>query len=354
MKKVIVFDVAASSGGALSVLKSFHHAAVSAKDVQWVFVLSAPHVEETDNIEVKVYSWIKKSKLHRLFFDYFVAPTIVKKEETACVLSLQNTNIPFVKNKQIVYVHQSIPFCDIKFSIRRNPIEWLYQNVIGRFICKSIRKADAVVVQTNWMKKAVVEKTGVCQEKILVEPPTVKAAHQLRHSYSEESGKRFFYPAAYVSYKNHAVIIRAAQLLCQQGVEDFQVIFTADTVGPLTDTVQKHIRCVGTQPFEKVQQLYTQCVLLFPSLLETFGLPLVEAAIANAPIVAANKPYAKEVLSGYENAAFFDPHDPVQLAQIMKQHICADYLWREQNSDSFTRRYTGFGWNTLLNYIKES
>ena len=125
-------------------------------------------------------------------------------------------------------------------------------------------------------------------------------------------------------------------------------------MGPLTDTVQKHIRCVGTQPFEKVQQLYTQCVLLFPSLLETFGLPLVEAAIANAPIVAANMPYATEVLSGYENAIFFDPHDPSQIAEIMKQHIRAEFPWQKLASTGFAQRYTGSGWSTLLNYIKES
>ncbi len=352
--KVVVFDVAASTGGALSVLKSFYEAAKVAKGVRWVFILSAHHLEETDNIEVKSYSWIKKSRLHRLCFDYIVAPSVVKNEKPDCVLSLQNTNIPFVKNRQIVYLHQSIPFCDIQFSLRKNPVEWLYQNVIGRFIFKSIRKANTVVVQTNWMKEAVMEKTGIPAERILVTPPMVNTNYPLRHIYSEETRKRFFYPAAYVSYKNHSAIIRAAELLCQEGIGNFQVIFTVNSCGNLPEQVEKQIQCIGTLPFEEVQKKYTQCVLLFPSLLETFGLPLAEAAMLGTPVVAADKPYAREVLSDYNNAEFFDPHKPEQLAAIMKRHICGTYHYQETDDLLLRQKYSGTGWDLLIQYITEN
>ena len=97
MQKILVFDVAASSGGALTVLKSFYSEAVCHKNIKWVFVLSDQYVAQTDNVSVKVYSWMKKSRLHRMYFDYFVAPAIVRKEAPEQVLSLQNINIPFGK-----------------------------------------------------------------------------------------------------------------------------------------------------------------------------------------------------------------------------------------------------------------
>ncbi len=353
MQKVLVFDVAASSGGALTVLKSFYNEAVSHKDIKWVFVLSAQHVAPTDNVTVKVCSWIKKSRLHRLYFDYFVAPAIVREEAPEQVLSLQNINIPFVKAKQITYVHQSIPFCDLKFSIRKNPIEWLYQNVICRFIYKSIRGSDAVVVQTQWMKKAVMDKTGIAESKLLVTPPTVEADLRVRYSDTPENRRQFFYPAAYASYKNHAAIIEAARLLRAQGVEKFEVILTLES-GELPEELRDApgIKCEGRLPFSRVQELYGSSVLLFPSLLETFGLPLAEAAAAGAPIIAADLPYANEVLSGYQNAEFFDPYAPEQLARIMKRHICGEHPRQTQDQSWFTQKYTCSGWKPLLQYIK--
>lgn len=354
MQKVVVFDVAASSGGAMSVLKSFYNEAVMCRDIHWVFVLSAEYVEPTDNITVKTYSWVKKSRLQRLVFDYFVAPAIVREEAPEYVLSLQNINVPFVKTKQITYVHQAIPFCDVRLSLRKNTVEWIYQNVIARFIFRSIRSSDAVVVQTQWMKEAVINRVGIPLEKVMVAPMAVIGDPEVCHIYDVDSQKRFFYPAAYASYKNHAVIIKAAQVLRDRGICDYEIYFTLEPQ-ELPTRLQDAgvIRCIGRLPFKQVQELYSRSVLLFPSLLETFGLPLAEAAAAGSPVVAADLPYAKEVLSGYENAEFFDPYDPEQLADIMMRHILGEYVCREHNKSWFDQRHAGSGWSILIRYIKE-
>jgi len=41
---------------------------------------------------------------------------------------------------------------------------------------------------------------------------------------------------------------------------------------------------------------------LFPSYIETFGLPLIEAAAFGLPIGVANEAYAHEVLKGYNRS----------------------------------------------------
>lgn len=354
MRKVLVVDVAASSGGAMSVLKSFTQAAVACKELRWVFVLSGDYVQAEDNIQVLQYPWIKKSRVHRMYFDYFVAPGIVRREKPDYVLSLQNISIPCVKVKQITYVHQAIPFCGLKFSIRKEPVEWLYQNVISRFICRSIRTSHAVVVQTEWMKQAVIQKTGIPAQKLLVTPPAVNADPGVCYTGGAGFQKQFFYPAAYARYKNHAVIVEAVQMLRTQGVFDFKVILTLEP-GELPAAAQagENICCAGRLPFERVQQLYGSSTLLFPSLLETFGLPLAEAASAGSPIVAADLPYAREVLSGYENAEFFDPCDPAQLASAMLEHIRGEYMYDGQNKSWFAKKYGNDGWQPLLQYLKK-
>ena len=55
--------------------------------------------------------------------------------------------------------------------------------------------------------------------------------------------------------------------------------------------------------------------MVFPSLAESFGLPLVEAMAAGCPVAAADRPYAREVAG--PAAVYFDPLDPRALAECV-------------------------------------
>jgi len=64
---------------------------------------------------------------------------------------------------------------------------------------------------------------------------------------------------------------------------------------------------------EIMKELQISDMLVFPSLCESFGLPLVEAISVNKPIVAADLPYARDVAK--DCAVYFDPHSPEDLAE---------------------------------------
>ena len=49
--------------------------------------------------------------------------------------------------------------------------------------------------------------------------------------------------------------------------------------------------------------------LVFPSSIETVGLPLLEAAALGLPVLAADVDYAHEVLNGYDGVVYTDVHD---------------------------------------------
>ena len=60
MKRILVVDTAASEGGALTVLQDFYKAvATSSMDLEWIFLVSGPYVEEKDNIRVIVNPSLK-------------------------------------------------------------------------------------------------------------------------------------------------------------------------------------------------------------------------------------------------------------------------------------------------------
>ena len=92
--RILVYDVAADSGGAATVLQSFYEEFCKDRDNEYVFVLSVFRLETKPHIEVVNIPWIKKSPLHRLYFDQVVAHRLVKKYRIDQVLSLQNIELP--------------------------------------------------------------------------------------------------------------------------------------------------------------------------------------------------------------------------------------------------------------------
>ena len=113
----MVFDVPAEHSGALSVLKDFYKKFNENKNNEYIFVLSLPELAETENIKVIRFPWIKKSWFHRLYFDHFIAPNLVKKHGVEKVMSLQNIGIPRINVPQTVYIQNALFFTEHKFSI---------------------------------------------------------------------------------------------------------------------------------------------------------------------------------------------------------------------------------------------
>jgi len=333
--KIIVFDVPADSGGALSILEEYYYEAINNpnKNIEWTFVVSKPNFPETGNVKILRYPWVKKSWVHRLFFDYMIAPRLVKKYKPDKVLSLQNMIVPKVKKvKQEVYIHQPLPFVEYKFRFNKNMRTWIYQNIIGRMIIRSIKKADHVIVQTQWMKKACIEKAKIDENKIEVHPPKINISVKKYFHSSENNLKTFFYPAHGVHYKNHKIIVDACEKLKSVGINDYKVIFTLnendnDHISELYKRILKNqlpVEFIGKIGREEVFDYYTKSVLIFPSYIETFGLPLLEAKLHKTPILASDTPFAHEILDDYDKVIFFNPFNSDELCEAMVRFLTSD------------------------------
>jgi glycosyltransferase involved in cell wall biosynthesis len=323
----MVFDVPADSGGVLSILHDFYEEVRSFADtsIEWYFVLGKPDLPETENIRVLRFPWVKKSWLHRLYFDYFVAPGLIRKHSVERVFSLQNIIVPRTDVLQTVYIQQPLPFSEHSFSFLKSRLFWTYQNIIGKLIKHSILQADKVIVQTEWMKK-VVGRTGVPASKVHVLPPRIPGVPKAYFKPSEQAFSTFFYPASPFLYKNHQLIIDACRILKDQGYVNYRIFFTLDGsedahAARLLKKARRNslpIEFLGPLSREDVFSLYTDSVLLFPSYIETFGLPMLEARLHKGFILASDCPFSHEILDGYENVRFFDPFDAHALASLMR------------------------------------
>lgn len=354
--RIVVYDIAADSGGALSVLRQYHRRALADAENDYLFMVGLPRLEASANVRVERFPQVKKSWAARVRFDVLEAHKVVRAYGADEVLSLQNLTVPFVKARQAVYMHNILPrpLCDVRFSLLREPKLWVYQNVIGRLIVRSMRRADEVIVQAGWIAERCARRCGVARGKIRVERPIVALSAEWGGALSQErdgesgwgpaegsagnasSGfalrekTSFVYPASAEPFKNHQVVVSACEKLVQRGLGDFQVVFTLagdenSHVAALRERVEScglPIVFAGWQGPDEMRGLYEYAdVLVFPSKVETIGLPLEEAKLFGLEILAADAEYAHETVGSYENARYFASDDADALAALMESCV---------------------------------
>ena len=105
------------------------------------------------------------------------------------------------------------------------------------------------------------------------------------------------------------------------------------------------VEFLGEKNAEELKHLYQECKLfVFPSTVETFGNPLVEAMACAAPIVSSNTAAMPEVLgaAGY----YFDPLDAQDMAESIIKLLEDDEIRRKlgeiayQRAQLFSRKAT--------------
>ena len=310
-RKIVVNDIAASSGGALTVLLEFYEAVKRCTaDAEWIFILSEKYIEETEKIKVVLLPKVKRH-INRLVFEYCSGAKIINRYKPDVYFSLQNTTIRGCIGKTITYVHQSLPFQDKKtYSyFKRDEFDMaVIQKILGRVIKQSIKKSDLVIVQTKWMEKAVKQECKV-QNVLQIYPafPNVPYKAEYRNT------NTFFYPTSNAAYKNNDVLLQAQKHLNNEGINT-KVILTND--GCIDE---KNIEFIGRIEKDEVYKYYSKSCLVFPSYIETFGYPLVEARMEGSIILASDTEFSHELLEDYVNAYFFDPFNSDELYELMKK-----------------------------------
>lgn len=351
--RIVVNDIAASKTGALAILVDFYeYVKNNAKEHEWIFLTGGDYIKECSNIKIIERKDVKSSQKNRLVFDLVNGSKFIESLEPDIIFSLQNTltrgsvRCKGKKIPQVLYVHQPLGYQEVKnFSLFKKEEKECatYQHLIGRLIDMSVKQADRVIVQTDWMREAVSRKTHKQLEniiKILPDIPDLSA--YVKDAFESNA---FFFPSGEMIYKNHELVIKAAGILNKRGYKDFKVYFTLDGLSGMTDRTYddpyNNICWIGRIGREEVLEWYNKSTLIFPSYIETFGVPLAEARQFGSIILASDCPFSHEVLEGYNSSYYFNPFDEEKLADLMEMVLKgeiirkqADYV-RENKASSY-------------------
>lgn len=358
--KIIVNASAIDSRGAFSVVNSFLYELYNASDelrsknIKFHILAANEKLCEYNNdiINVEFVRIAKKSWYHKWLYERKILPNLISSGNYDVYLSMQSYILKNIQAKQFVLIHQPIPFSNFKFNDLEF-INWLKYNVIFKNILhKQKNNVAGVIVQTKWLKEALIKQYGYnC--KIVVIRPTVGDIVNNNIPLSDDvmnkiggSYIRLLYPTSEEKYKNNQRLINAINLYNNYNERKVKLLIT------LKGNDSEFIKYIGKVPYTSIFSLYKSTdALIFPSLTETLGLPLLEAQMTRVPIIASDLPYAKEICG--DDAIYFNPRSIDSIVSAIKKYVLdqKNIVMKKVVSDSKQEPHKIYG-ESYLDYIR--
>jgi len=141
-----------------------------------------------------------------------------------------------------------------------------------------------------------------------------------------------------VSYKNLQVVREAIQILTQAGIQIPVLVGTGGTTG----VVDRHFMKLPSLPDAELAAVLAGALfMVYPSLDEGFGLPVLEAMACRVPVICSRNGSLPEV--GGDAVLYFNPEDPRDLASAIRLFLERREL-REHFGAAGLQRASRFDW----------
>ncbi|MGI4856915.1 MAG: glycosyltransferase family 4 protein [Janthinobacterium lividum] len=244
--------------------------------------------------------------------------------------------------------------------------EYMVQEDAERFWMKkfeSLRRAPFMLAISEGTKSNAIEFIGVDPEKIVNISAAVAPMFKPRAHLPEEAQavlgrygivKPFvlYVPGGYDARKNFkhlfeawaklpAAIRLTHQLVIgsKSHLKEYAIVRALMRSAGLPD---EDVVFTGYLPDDDLISMYSLCDLhVFPSLLEGFGLPVLEALACGAPSLASNTSSMPEII-GREDA-LMDPHNPDDIAEKITRGL-TDHPYRESLREHAVQQAAKFSW----------
>lgn len=367
MKTIVISAVNLNKGGTLTILRdclNYLSSLAQTGGYRIVAIVYKRELTDFPHIEYIETQWPKKRWINRLWYEYVSLKKISKAiGHIDLWLSLHDTSPNVAAQRQAVYCHNPFPFYrwTWKECLRAPKIvllalfsKWIYRYRIHR--------NSHVIVQQQWLKNEFKQLFGLSKEKLVVAlPDRLRPIPTRKKLPKPAAGKySFIYAASPDSHKNFESICRAVEILeytC--GISNFKVYITfrgnenayADWIFSAWGNL-KSLAFIGFQSRDSLFHYYEQSdCLLFPSKMETWGLPITEFASFGKPMLLADFPYAHETAAGSTKTAFFDPDKPEQLAEKMRRLIEKDETFLEKIPQRELEKPISKNWKELFEIL---
>ena len=194
--------------------------------------------------------------------------------------------------------------------------------------------ADKIVTLSEHAKSDIVSTYGLHRSDVIVVNPALaenfgQTKKKLERKYLRDRyglcSEYLFYPANFWRHKNHANLFRAMNLLKRSGFKT-QLVLTGALFNERKDLddilhelgIKEMVKALGYVAQEDLEALIGNAkMMVFPSLFEGFGIPMLEAFKSGVPVCCSDKTSLPEVAG--DSALYFDAESPESISQAIKK-----------------------------------
>ena len=235
------------------------------------------------------------------------------------LFKLKGKSIVFLQNRYLVE----------RADLKCFPLKVKLRLIVERFWLHSLNAhATTVIVQTGSMQQATMRTLQRSVDVVALFPDS---AGSPRRETEQDAGRTAVYDFLYVAtgepHKNHANLLEAWKILASDGLYPSLCLTISESDYPSLFRIIEQTKIdnklniqnvPAISPYD-IQQLYKQVrALVFPSLMESFGVPLLEARQAGLSIIASELDYVRDVVNPEET---FDPSSPLSIARAVRRFL---------------------------------
>lgn len=329
-KNKIIYSLGIHKDGGLVILKTLLN-----KPDYFFYLDSRLHPSNYSHLKKENYI-VQKNKFYNLFINSMI---FLRLKENSKIIFL-SSSLPLFKLKCFVYAlyqNSNIFYDKNKFKINNWVLSFDFIRFLFFFILK--KNIDQWIVFSNYSKTQLRKQI----KDSLISKIKVLNISLINVSYykSKEKIYDFIYPANLMAHKNHNNLFKAFIILSKKGIRPSLAL----TLNP------NEIKFVKYNLLKKKINLYnlynvnrkiflknfSKCkYLIYPSLNENIGLPLVEAYYLGIEIIASKLDFAKQYnFIEY----FFNPLSPKDIASsviriLNKKKIKTNLSYSNHNNDT--------------------
>lgn len=319
-------------------------------------------------------SLLKSQNLHPVFLrglsyadrEQIFLPAAVKRNHVDLLHCTANT-APVHGNTPLILTLHDIIFLD-NDSLGGS----LYQdigNLYRRWVTPAaIRRASTIITVSEHERNNIVARFPSAEQKTIVIYNGVDERFHDNYTAAERErvSRRYGLPAQYILFlgntspkKNTAAMIKAYVHLREQFDEAPPLVITDYPRSLVTkhlaalkkEEVIRSIIPVGYISPVDMPLLYAgSSCFVYPSLAESFGLPIVEAMACGTPVLTSNLAAMPEVAGGA--ALLVDPRDPAAIADGMYR-LLTDDVMRTEFVEKGRERARAFSWDVAASRLRK-
>lgn len=271
-----------------------------------------------------------KSKLYAALWRSYFIHNEIEKHQLNIYHGLSH-EIPLVKRqaktKYVVTVH------DLLFLRYKQNFSWADRRIYLSKIKYSCKNADLVIAVSEQTKSDLINFLAIAEEKIVVAYQSCSSMYYSEvDSYAKSIVRQKYqlpddfllFVGALVKHKNIERIIEAVAMLPNEFKLPLIIVGRTNKYKKsLLQTIEKFnvsdkVQFLDYVDIEDMPAIYQQAkILVWPSLFEGFGIPIVEALFSKLPVITSNVGCFAEV--GGEGSVYVDPNNSEEISKAIYQ-----------------------------------